>query len=398
MKSGLLSRSIRFASDASKKQPWTSPLESLHIAAGGKLIDFHGFVLPVSYDNQGLIESSQHCRNKASLFDVSHMLQTRISGPNACKLIHDLTVADAKALDANSGTLTLFPMKSGGILDDLIVNKLDDDDSWYVVSNAARQDVDLPHICKHAAKIKDCKVEVITNPLVALQGPLSEQILQKLVPADLSKLTFMQGVTTTLDNSTIRITRCGYTGEDGFEISFENGAGVEKLLKSSEDLQWAGLGERDILRLEGGMCLYGNDINEQTTPYSARLLWTVAKSRRKANDFLGADVLNEEVSNKVPNSGRFRVGIAKSVKKGRAIREGMDLYSSDLSEMVGKVCSGAAAANCDYHSIGQAYVQKGTHQVGKELKAVPSGKKPSLKIAIDVTITKMPFVKTNYKN
>jgi len=393
MKRALLTHSIRYSSKS-----WTSPLEDLHIAAGGKLIDFHGFVLPVSYSNQPLVESAQHCRKKASLFDVSHMLQTKISGENACQLIHDLTVADAKNLEPNSGTLTLFPMENGGILDDLIINKLDDDNSWYVVSNAARKQVDLPHMLKHAKKLKNCEIEILDNPLVALQGPLSERILQDLVDIDLSKLTFMQGVTTEINNSPIRVTRCGYTGEDGFEISFEDGNGVEKLLKSSNDLKWAGLGERDILRLEGGMCLYGNDIDESTTPYSARLLWTVAKSRRKASDFLGSDVLNEEVKNKTPRSGRFRVGIAKSVKKGRAIREGMDLYTADLTELIGKVCSGAAAANCDFHSIGQAYVQKGNHQVGKELKAVPSGKKPTMKTAIDVTITKMPFVKTNYKN
>ena len=309
------------------KKAWKSPLEHLHIQAGGKLIDFHGFTLPVSYKNQGLIESSQHCRKEASLFDVSHMLQTRISGPNATKLIHDLTVCDAKNLEANSGTLTLFPMQNGGILDDLIVNKLDSDDAWYVVSNAARQDVDLPHLVKHASKIGDCQVQVLTNPLVALQGPKSEKILQNLVSVDLSKLFFMDGVTTEIDGSLVRITRCGYTGEDGFEISFENGNGVEKLINSSEELRWAGLGERDILRLEGGMCLYGNDINEETTAYSARLLWTVAKIRRENSDFIGSDVLNEEVENKTPRSGKFRVGIAKNVKKGRAIREGMDLYS-----------------------------------------------------------------------
>merc|ERR1719219_1165634 len=355
----ILTKSIRF------KTSWTSPLESLHKAAGGKLIDFHGFVLPVSYENQPLVESSQHCRKKASLFDVSHMLQTRITGENACKLIHDLTVADAKSLDAHTGTLTLFPLESGGILDDLIINKLDDDDSWYVVSNAARMDVDLPHMQSHASKLGDVSLEVISNPLVALQGPMAEEILQPLVETDLSNLYFMDGVYTTLAGTNCRITRCGYTGEDGFEISVEHPDAVEALYGSSDALKWAGLGERDILRLEGGMCLYGNDINESTTPYSARLLWTVAKSRRKANDFFGADVLNQEVSAKVPKSGKFRVGLSKSEQKGRAIREGMDLYTADLSRQIGSICSGASAANCDYHSIGQAYVEKGEHQVGE---------------------------------
>lgn len=377
---------------------WHSPLEPLHIAAGGKLIDFHGFTLPVQYEGSGLVESAQHVRKACSLFDVSHMLQTKITGHNAQKLLHELTVADTDALGANSGTLTLFPLEHGGILDDLIINKLNDNNSWYVVSNAARMDVDLPHMQACASRLGDVDIEIINSPLVALQGPLAESILQPLVETDLSQLYFMDGVNTTLAGIPCRLTRCGYTGEDGFEISVEHPDAVKALLSSSSDLKWAGLGERDILRLEGGMCLYGNDITESTTPYSARLLWTVAKSRRKACDFAGADVLNKEVQAKTPGSGKFRVGLAKKSTKGRAIREGMDLWTADLSENVGKVCSGAVAANCDFHSIGQAYVQKGHHTNKTQLAAAPAGKKPTKKNSIEVTISKMPFVKTNYRN
>jgi len=396
MRVPVISRAIRHATTGG--QSWHSPLESLHVAAGGKLIDFHGFTLPVQYAGRGLVESAQHVRKACSLFDVSHMLQTRITGDNATQLLHELTVADPKALAPNTGTLTLFPLENGGILDDLIINKMNDDQSWYVVSNAARMDVDLPHMQACAKKLGNVEIEVVNNPLVALQGPLAESILQPLVETELSGMYFMDGVDTTLAGVPCRITRCGYTGEDGFEISVEHPDAVKALIESNDNLFWAGLGERDILRLEGGMCLYGNDITEQTTPYSARLLWTVAKSRRKASDFAGADILNKEVQAKTPLSGEFRVGIAKKSKKGRAIREGMDLWSTDFETKVGKVCSGAAAANCDLHSIGQAYVQKGHHKNGTNLAAVPAGKKPTAKNTIPVDITKMPFVKTNYKN
>lgn len=382
----------------------SSPLEYLHIEAGGQLVDFHGWNLPVQYKNMDIIKSSQHCRENASIFDVSHMLQTKIRGPNAWKLLHNLTVADPKNLPENTGTLTLFPNKTGGLIDDLIINKVSGNDDFYVVSNAARADVDLPHMMKEAESLGDVTIDVISNsPLVALQGPKSEEILQNICDADLSKLYFMDGITANIAGKSARITRCGYTGEDGFEISCTSPEIVENILKigQSNNLQWAGLGERDILRLEGGMCLYGNDINEQTSAYAARLLWTVNKSRRAAADFPGAELLLKEIEEKTPKIGQFRVGLAK-FSKGRALRTGQDLYNEDLSEKIGYVTSGSQHANCSeesgIQSIGQAYVKKGFHQNGKEVMVVPGGKKANKKNAKVAVISKMPFVKTNYRN
>ena len=152
----------------------SSPLESLHIKAGGQLGNFHGWNLPMQYAGQKIKDSAVHCRTKASLFDVSHMLQTKISGPNALKLIENLTPLDVRNLKPNSGSLTIFTLPNGGIQDDLIVNKLDDDCNFYVVSNCARADVDLPYMLKEATRLGDVHIETIEKPLVALQGPQAE--------------------------------------------------------------------------------------------------------------------------------------------------------------------------------------------------------------------------------
>lgn len=374
----------------------SSPLEKLHIKAGATLVDFHGWNLPVKYPTP-ILDSSRHCRQYCSIFDVSHMLQTRITGPNASQLLYDLTVADSFSLKPNTGTLTLFTNENGGIIDDLIINKTTDDSDFYVVSNAARADVDLPYMQKHAAKIGNVDIKVLNYPLIALQGPKAEKILQKLTDKDLSNLKFMDGIDAKINDINCRITRCGYTGEDGFEISCENSNAVESLLNSDDNLKWAGLGERDILRLEGGMCLYGNDIDETTSPYSARLLWTIAKSRRIKNDFIGASKINEEIKTKTPNNKMFRVGLAKT-SSGRAIRAGMDVYTTDLSRKIGRVTSGTPVANAsDIYAIGQAYIEKGYHQNGKDVAYVPGGRKATGKNSNLATISKMPFVETKYK-
>ena len=164
----------------------------------------------------------------------------------------------------------------------------------------------------------------------------------------------MDGFTAKINNHTCRITRCGYTGEDGFEISCDSVESVEALL-SSADLKWAGLAERDVLRLEGGMCLYGNDLTEDTTPYSARLMWLVNKERRKDCKFPGAEKILKELEDKKPESGAFRVGLIKS-SGGRALRAGMDVYDEGMTKIIGSTTSGSPCANVEgVESIAQAY-------------------------------------------
>ena len=152
----------------------SSPLEGLHVKAGAQLGNFHGWNLPMQYAGQKIKDGAVHCRSKASLFDVSHMLQTKISGPNALKLLENLTPLDVRNLEPNSGSLTIFTLQNGGIQDDLIVNKLDDDSNFYVVSNCARADVDLPYMHKEASRLGNVLIETIEKPLVALQGPQAE--------------------------------------------------------------------------------------------------------------------------------------------------------------------------------------------------------------------------------
>jgi len=374
----------------------SSPLEYLHIKAGATLVDFHGWNLPVKYETP-ILDSSRYCRKYCSVFDVSHMLQTKITGKNALKLINNLTVADVENIAPNTGTLTLFPNETGGIIDDLIINKCNDDKEFYVVSNAARSDVDLPYMQKNAKQLGDVDIQVINNCLIAMQGPKSEEILQKLVEVDLSKLFFMDGIVAKINGFDCRITRCGYTGEDGFEISCSSPKSVEAIFNLDSNVKWAGLGERDILRLEGGMCLYGNDIDETTSPYSARLLWTVAKNRRKKADFPGAEILLNEVATKTPINNKFRVGLTKNTS-GRAMKQGMDIYTPDLKKKIGNITSGSIAANCEnLHCIGQGYIEMGFHQNGKEIAYVPKGKNPTKKNLNIATISKMPFIKSQYK-
>merc|ERR1712110_295917 len=164
----------------------------------------------------------------------------------------------------------------------------------------------------------------------------------------------MQGFSSKINGTDCRITRCGYTGEDGFEISCDSPKSVEKILENV-DIKWAGLAERDILRLEGGMCLYGNDLTEETTPYSARLMWLVNKRRRNDCVFPGAEIILNELENKRPNSGVFRVGLTKT-SAGRALRAGMDVYDKDMARKVGTVTSGSPSVNVSgVESVAQAY-------------------------------------------
>ena len=199
-------------------------LHDYHVQKGGKMVNFAGFIMPVSYNDQSIIDSHLHTRKSASLFDVSHMLQMMVKGKDCVDFMESITVADIATLKPNSGTLTLYTNDNGGIIDDLIVTKISQD-SLFVVSNAGRIDQDLAHVnsrCQEfKSKGKDVSIEVIQNrALLALQGPSSAEYLQSLVKVDLSKLYFMTTISTSMSNiEDCRVTRCGYTGEDGFEIS-----------------------------------------------------------------------------------------------------------------------------------------------------------------------------------
>nr|XP_009679066.1 PREDICTED: aminomethyltransferase, mitochondrial [Struthio camelus australis] len=288
-----------------------TPLHDLHRARGGRMVPFAGWSMPLQY-GPGHLESHLHTRHHCSLFDVSHMLQSRVYGRDRVKFMESLVVGDIAELKPDQGTLTLLTNEKGGIVDDLIVTNTSEE-HLYVVSNAGCVDKDLAIMKGRVKELQaagsDVHLEVLDNALLALQGPSMARVLQAGLSNDLAKLSFMNSATMTVFGVPgCRVTRCGYTGEDGVEISVPAERVVElaEQLLSDPEVWLAGLAARDSLRLEAGLCLYGNDIDETTTPVEASLVWTLGKRRRTAMDFPGAALIMSQLKEKPK---RKRVGL-----------------------------------------------------------------------------------------
>ncbi|KAF5285466.1 hypothetical protein FQA39_LY16640 [Lamprigera yunnana] len=380
----------RLSSSESKNGVATA-LNQLHLKYGGKMVNFAGYSLPVQYSDLSIVNSHLNTRKWASLFDVSHMLQTEIRGTACVNFLESLCTADIAGMKENSSVLTVFTNSQGGILDDLIVTKINNQ-HLYVISNAARKHHDQRHLMKeldHFTQGNGIQIK-FHDPsefsLVALQGPLSSEVLQNLITDDLSKLYFMNSMLTTIAGvGDCRVTRCGYTGEDGFEISLASSKVehvVENILRNDK-VNLAGLGARDSLRLEAGMCLYGNDITENTTPIEAGLAWLVAKIRRERADFPGADVILNQIKNGVR---RRRVGFTQ--ESGPPARQDTVILSEDGKE-IGLVTSGCPAPSLG-KNVAMGYVPIEFSKVGTKLKFKIREK------MYDTVVTKMPFVLSRY--
>lgn len=365
----------------------TTVLHDFHVANEGKMVEFAGYSMPVQYGKVGIATSHKQVRNHCGLFDVSHMLQSKLHGKDRIKFIEGLIVGDIEGLANNTGTLSLFTNDKGGIIDDLICSKTDKD-YLYVVSNAGCKEKDLQHLREHLASFKagggDAELEIIDDHgLVAVQGPEMAKILQPLVEGDLSQLYFMTTQEMKVAGIPCRVTRCGYTGEDGVEISVPNNKAVElceTLVGAGVHL--AGLGARDSLRLEAGLCLYGNDIDDDTTPIEAGLAWTIGKRRRQTADFLGAEIILKQLKEKPK---RRRVGLVCSGPPPRAHCPVLDADGSQ----VGEVTSGCPAPSLGMN-VAMAYVPAAVAKVGTEL-SVQVRKK-----SIPAKVSKMPFVICHY--
>ncbi|KFQ30414.1 hypothetical protein N331_07464, partial [Merops nubicus] len=337
---------------------------------------------PLHY-GQGHLQSHLHTRRRCSLFDVSHMLQTRVYGRDRVRFMESLVVGDIAELNLGQGTLTLLTNERGGIVDDLIVTNTSED-HLYVVSNASCADKDLAIMRGRAAELQakggDVHLEVSDNALLALQGPFMAQVLQAGLSDDLSKLSFMNSIITTVFGVPgCRVTRCGYTGEDGVEISVPAGQAVElaeRLLGVPE--VWPAAA-RDSLRLEAGLCLYGIDIDENTTPAEAGLLWTLGKRRRVAMDFPGAAIIMAQAKEKPKRKRVGLTSVGPPVRPHTAILdpEGTPVGSGCPSPSLGK-------------NIAMGYVEAAHSRAGTALTVeVRKKQHPAL-------ITKMPFVPTQY--
>jgi aminomethyltransferase len=381
------------------KPPVKTCLYDFHVAHGGKIVDFAGFLMPVQYKDQGIQESHFHTRNKCSLFDVSHMMQTRVYGKDRFKFIEKLVVSDIQGLKPNNGTLTVFTNENGGIIDDLIVNNTSLN-YLYIVSNAGCADKDLKHLRDCETRLKDEKydinLELIEDRgLLALQGPKMAEVLQPGVDFDLSKFPFMNTHETSVYSiENCRITRCGYTGEDGVEISVpiqHTAALAERLLqvkseKNDEALcKLAGLGARDTLRLEAGLCLYGNDIDDKTTPIEAGLAWLIGKRRRELRDFPGADVILRELKEK---PSKRRVGMKLLNNAGPSARQHMKILDNQ-GDCIGEVTSGCPSPSLK-QNIAMGYVNTKFSQPDTKILIEIRNKKH------EAEVVKLPFVPTRY--
>ena len=356
-----------------------TPLYALHCELGARLVPFAGYAMPVQYP-AGILAEHQHTRAHASLFDVSHMGQARLP-LGAAVVIERLVPVDVVGLAPGRQRYAFFTNDAGGILDDLMFSNAGD--HLFMVVNAARKAHDFALLSQH------CDLTVLADrALLALQGPAAAAVVRRLAP-DVDALGFMGVTTARLDGIGAFVSRSGYTGEDGFEISVpaEDAERLARTLLAQAEVKPAGLGARDSLRLEAGLCLYGHDIDETTTPVEAGLAWAIQKVRRRdgarAGGFPGAGVILDQLERGV---ARKRVGI---VPEGRApLREG-EVLRDAAGRVVGRLTSGGFGATLD-GPIAMAYVETGCAGPGTELTAVVRGKPRACRVA------DMPFVPHRY--
>ncbi|XP_064633599.1 aminomethyltransferase, mitochondrial-like [Lineus longissimus] len=366
-------------------------LHDYHVKLGGKMVDFAGWSMPVQYKDS-IKDSHLHCRSHASVFDVSHMLQTKIYGKDKIKFIESLTVADVQGLKENQGCLSVFTTESGGIIDDLIVTNTSED-YLFVVSNAGCAEKDFALMKNREEEFKawghNVKIEKLDNALLAVQGPGMIKALDPGLGIQLESLPFMTSVTTTVFGvQKCRVTRCGYTGEDGVEISIPQDKAAfitDWLLHSSdEEVRLAGLAARDSLRLEAGLCLYGSDIDETTNPIEAGLAWTISKRRRAAADFPGAPEILQTLKEKPK---KRRVGFLSV--GGAPPRSGAKIFDSEGGKEIGYITSGCPSPSLRVN-VSMGYVETPFSKIDTHLKIQVRNK------FVEATVTKMPFVPANY--
>lgn len=357
----------------------TTPLDALHREYGAKMVPFAGYSMPVQY-KAGVLQEHLHTRSQAGLFDVSHMGQARLLGSKAAEAMETLVPGDIVGLGAGNMRYTLLTNDAGGILDDLMVTHCGD--SLYIVVNAACKDADFAHM---RAKLTDAKLEIIEDhALLALQGPKAAEVLARYAPA-VRHMVFLTGQAVRINDVPCFITRSGYTGEDGYEISIPNkyADAFARLLLSEHEVMPIGLGARDSLRLEAGLCLYGNDIDTTTTPIEAALNWTIGKRRRAEGGFPGADVILGQIKN---GTARKRVGL---MPEGRApARAGTEIQDMD-GAAAGIVTSGGFGPTID-GPIAMGYLRTELAVPGTRVNLMVRGK------AQPAEVVKPPFVKQNY--
>ena len=364
-----------------------TPLYDLHVSLGARMVPFAGYSMPVQYPS-GLMAEHHHTRSAAGLFDISHMGQLRLVGTDAAAAFESLMPVDVIGLGLGKQRYGLLLNPEGGILDDLMfVNRGDD---IFVIVNGACKDADIAHI---QASIGS-RCQVIPMPeqaLLALQGPQAVQALARLAPG-VAQLVFMTGGAFNIGGIDCYLTRSGYTGEDGFEISVPatQAQALAELLLTQAEVKPIGLGARNSLRLEAGLCLYGNDIDTTTTPVEAGLNWAMQKVRRsggaRAGGFPGADKVLAQLDDPAHALSRVRVGLIAQERV--PVREHVEIQNT-AGQRIGEVTSGLLGPTID-QPVAMAYVQRDHATLGNLVQAIVRGKSVPMKVCA------MPFVPTRY--
>jgi aminomethyltransferase len=367
-----------------------TPLHALHLRLGARMVPFAGYAMPVQYA-AGVMAEHRQCRESAALFDVSHMGQLRLVGADAAAALETLVPVDLVDLAVGRQRYAFFTNASGGLLDDLMVARPAPDSGFgdlFLVVNAGCKDGDMRHLQTHIGH----RCQVLTMPeraLLALQGPKAVDALARL-NAGVAQLTFMSGAVFELGGARCFVTRSGYTGEDGFEISVpgEQAAALAEALLAQPEVKPAGLGARDTLRLEAGLCLYGHDIDERTSPVEAGLSWAIQKVRRpggaREGGYPGAAVIEAQLTGAAPSKRVGLVGLERV-----PVREGTTLVDAH-GHKLGTVTSGTLGPSLNQF-VAMAYLPLNHSQPQHEVYAEVRGKR------VPMRVTPLPFQPHRYR-
>ena len=361
----------------------TTPLHGLHTELGARLVPFAGWEMPIQFE--GVIAEHTWCRSHCGLFDVSHMAVIEMRGDDPAAALERVTPAGITSLDVGRQRYGLLLNADGGVIDDFMVT------NWgshlTMVANASRRDVDLAFLHEHLADI-----EITERPdvaLIAIQGPATATIVAEMLAADdgdgsIDGMVFLDNRRLRLAGVDVSASRSGYTGEDGFELAVANDDAdhLARALLADDRVQPVGLGARDTLRLEAGLCLYGNDLTTDISPVEADLVWSMPKRRREAGDFLGAGRVQAELAG---GPSRVRVGIKPEGR--RPVREGTILHTGESSSpdnQVGFVSSGGFGPTVD-GPVAMGYVPPALAEIGTALIADVRGSD------VACTVAELPF-------
>ena len=368
-------------------------LTDLHIELGARLVPFAGYQMPVQYP-LGILKEHLHTRSSAGLFDVSHMGQVLLT-PKADKTMHDLALAfekivpiDVVDLPLHKQRYAIFTNANGGIEDDLMISNLGN--AFFVVVNAACKQQDVAHLRAHLSDVSSV-IELTEHALLALQGPQAATVLARLLDVATSDLNmvFMDAKPFTILGEKCIVSRSGYTGEDGFEISIPNSHALElaRWLLLQPEVAAIGLGARDSLRLEAGLCLYGHDIDTKTTPVEAALMWAIPKVRRaegaRAGGYVGAEIIQQQ-----QNKGAAIKRVGLKINSKMPVREGAEITDAS-GKIIGQVTSGGFAPSLEA-PIAMGYVTSENSAIGTQLNAIVRGK------PVPIEVAKTPFVVQRY--